>query len=146
MDAEGIRCQSIGSARDRHPGQEQASDEESPMDSVITAGDGPAPPGPIGRGPNGTGFADLGLGAGAMQAVESLGYRSPTAVQELAIPILLAGRDLGAPAPTGARKTAAYRPPLVDGLAERGRRTPAPGVGPTPEPALPVADALGQPG
>jgi ATP-dependent RNA helicase DeaD len=94
--------------------------------------------------PVGAGFARLGLGPAAMQAVASLGYESPTAVQEGAIPVLLAGRDLIAQAPTGTGKTAAYGLPIVDQLTERDRRTQALVVVPTRELAIQVADALGQ--
>jgi ATP-dependent RNA helicase DeaD len=91
-----------------------------------------------------TGFARLGLGPAALQAVASLGYESPTAVQERAIPVLLEGRDLIAQAPTGTGKTAAYGLPIVDQLTERDRRTQALVVVPTRELAIQVADALGQ--
>ena len=94
--------------------------------------------------PVGTGFAGLGLGPAALQAVASLGYESPTVIQERAIPILLAGRDLIAQAPTGTGKTAAYGLPIVDQLTERDRRTQALVVVPTRELAIQVADALGQ--
>jgi ATP-dependent RNA helicase DeaD len=93
---------------------------------------------------DGEGFASLGLGPGAMQAVASLGYESPTTVQERAIPVLLAGRDLIAQAPTGTGKTAAYGLPIVDRLVEGERRTQALVVVPTRELAIQVADALGQ--
>jgi len=86
----------------------------------------------------------LGLGPAALQAVASLGYESPTVIQERAIPILLAGRDLIAQAPTGTGKTAAYGLPIVDQLTERDRRTQALVVVPTRELAIQVADALGQ--
>src|SRR5690348_9306988 len=94
--------------------------------------------------PVGTGFAGLGLGPAALQAVASLGYETPTVVQERAIPILLQGCDLIAQAPTGTGKTAAYGLPIVDQLAERDRRTQALVVVPTRELAIQVADALGQ--
>jgi len=94
--------------------------------------------------PVGTGFAGLGLGPAALQAVASLGYETPTVVQERAIPILLQGRDLIAQAPTGTGKTAAYGLPIVDQLAERDRRPQALVVVPTRELAIQVADALGQ--
>jgi ATP-dependent RNA helicase DeaD len=91
-----------------------------------------------------TGFARLGLGPAAMRAVANLGYESPTAVQERAVPVLLEGRDLIAQAPTGTGKTAAYGLPIVDQLTEGDRRTQALVVVPTRELAIQVADALGQ--
>jgi ATP-dependent RNA helicase DeaD len=117
------------------------------MENVITASDdghGPVNPGTDEQEPAGAGFARLGLGPGAMRAVASLGYESPTAVQEQAIPVLLEGRDLIAQAPTGTGKTAAYGLPIVDRLAERERRTQALIVVPTRELAIQVADALAE--
>ena len=46
-------------------------------------------------------FAQLGLIPPLMQAVADLGYEKPTPVQEQAIPLVLAGRDLMAGAQTG---------------------------------------------
>ena len=103
------------------------------MENVITAGE---------QEPAGSGFERLGLGQGAMQAIASLGYEVPTAVQEHAIPVLLEGGDLVAQAPTGTGKTAAYGLPIVDRLAERDWRTQALVVVPTRELAIQVADTL----
>ena len=52
-------------------------------------------------------FDDLGLAPEILRAVKEEGYPSPTPVQEQAIPIALAGRDLIARAQTGTGKTAA---------------------------------------
>ena len=41
-------------------------------------------------------FAALGLGTGALRAVEARGYETPTPVQAAAIPAALAGRDVWA--------------------------------------------------
>ena len=53
--------------------------------------------------------------------VSSLPFPSPTPVQMQAIPVLLAGRELLASAPTGSGKTAAFLLPLLHLLRE-GRR------------------------
>lgn len=62
-------------------------------------------------------FADLGLSAPLLQTLEALDYRTPTAIQEKAIPAVLAGRDLMAAAQTGTGKTAAFALPLLQLLA-----------------------------
>ncbi len=62
-------------------------------------------------------FAELGLDAALLQTLESLGYKTPTPVQEKAIPAVLAGRDLMAAAQTGTGKTAAFALPLLQRLA-----------------------------
>ncbi len=62
-------------------------------------------------------FAELGLAAPLLQALESLGYQTPTPVQAQAIPAVLAGRDLMAAAQTGTGKTAGFALPLLQRLA-----------------------------
>ena len=46
-------------------------------------------------------FADLGLPAPLLEAITSLGYETPSAIQAEAIPTLLAGEDLLGLAQTG---------------------------------------------
>jgi ATP-dependent RNA helicase DeaD len=87
-------------------------------------------------------FAALGLGPETLQAIVDLGFTTPTPVQEQAIPLLLAGRDLVAQAPTGTGKTAAYGLPIVEQLDESELRPQALVVVPTRELAIQVAEAL----
>jgi len=63
-------------------------------------------------------FARLGLAPALLQALDSLGYTTPTPVQEQAIPAVLAGRDLMAAAQTGTGKTAAFALPILQRLGE----------------------------
>ena len=63
-------------------------------------------------------FAQLGLAAPLLQALETLGYHEPTPVQAQAIPAVLAGRDLMAAAQTGTGKTAGFALPLLQRLSE----------------------------
>ena len=67
-------------------------------------------------------FAELGLSAPLLQALETLGYQTPTPVQQQAIPPVLAGRDLMAAAQTGTGKTAAFALPLLHKLAADGKK------------------------
>lgn len=62
-------------------------------------------------------FASLGLSAPLLQALETLGYQTPTPVQAQAIPAVLAGRDLMAAAQTGTGKTAGFALPILQRLA-----------------------------
>jgi ATP-dependent RNA helicase RhlE len=64
-----------------------------------------------------TSFDQLGLIAPLLQAVRDQGYEQPTPVQEQAIPLVLAGRDLMAGAQTGTGKTAAFALPILQRLA-----------------------------
>ncbi|MGE5471699.1 MAG: DEAD/DEAH box helicase [Bacteroidota bacterium] len=63
-------------------------------------------------------FASLGLAPALLQALDSLGYQTPTPVQEKAIPAVLAGRDLMAAAQTGTGKTAGFALPILQRLSE----------------------------
>jgi superfamily II DNA/RNA helicase len=65
-------------------------------------------------------FASLGLIDSLLRALEALGYRAPTPVQQQAIPAVLAGRDLMAAAQTGTGKTAGFALPLLQRLVMEG--------------------------
>jgi ATP-dependent RNA helicase RhlE len=86
-------------------------------------------------------FADLGLHADLVRAIEELEFSQPTPVQADAIPPALAGRDVLACASTGSGKTAAFVLPVVQRLRGKprgGTRTLM--LVPTRELAAQVAD------
>src|ERR1700750_2827707 len=64
-----------------------------------------------------TEFSELGLSPETLQAVADTGYTTPTPIQEQAIPVALAGRDVLGIAQTGTGKTAAFTLPMIDRLA-----------------------------
>ena len=63
-------------------------------------------------------FADLGVIDSLCDACTSLGYKTPTAIQNEAIPIALAGRDIIGLAETGSGKTAAFALPILQALLD----------------------------
>ncbi len=70
-------------------------------------------------------FQELNLTEPLLRAVTEKGYRTPTPIQQQAIPPALAGRDLLGCAQTGTGKTAAFTLPILQHLAAepvRGRR------------------------
>ena len=67
-------------------------------------------------------FDHLGLSPEILRAVADEGYSTPTPVQELSIPIVLAGHDLMGRAQTGTGKTAAFALPILQRLARLNRR------------------------
>ncbi|WP_370980025.1 DEAD/DEAH box helicase [Agaribacterium sp. ZY112] len=69
-------------------------------------------------------FADLGLRAELLKAVEDQGYDTPSPIQAEAIPAVLEGRDVLAAAQTGTGKTAGFSLPILDRLS-RGERASA---------------------
>ena len=62
---------------------------------------------------NSGGWASLGLDPRLLRALTKKQYRSPTAVQSRAIPLVLEGKDVVARAHTGSGKTAAYLLPAI---------------------------------
>ncbi len=77
-------------------------------------------------------FDQLGLAPELVRVVADQGYTEPTPVQEQAIPLVLAGRDVLAAAQTGTGKTAAFVLPILQMLTA-GR--PAPETPPMAPPA-----------
>ncbi len=77
-------------------------------------------------------FAELNLDADLVEAVERAGYREPTEIQRLAIPAILAGRDVLGMAQTGTGKTAAFTLPMVQRLSATPHTTAPRGLVITP--------------
>lgn len=67
-------------------------------------------------------FASLGLVPELVRAVADEGYEQPTPIQQEAIPLALAGRDLIGSAQTGTGKTAAFMLPILQRLSGNGTK------------------------
>lgn len=87
-------------------------------------------------------FAQFGLHPDLVQTITELGFTDPTAIQQAAIPLLLAGRDLIGQAQTGTGKTAAFGLPLLQRVVPRQKGIQALVLAPTRELAIQVADAI----
>ena len=59
-------------------------------------------------------FSKLGLADELVQGILATGYTAPTAIQERAIPLAVAGRDIIGVAQTGTGKTAAFALPMLN--------------------------------
>jgi ATP-dependent RNA helicase RhlE len=90
-------------------------------------------------------FADLGLHPDLLKGVADMGFTELMPVQAMAIPPILAGRDVIASARTGSGKTAAFMLPILHRILQnKGRRGLfALVLAPTRELALQSTDHLG---
>jgi superfamily II DNA/RNA helicase len=97
-----------------------------------------------------TTFAELGLAPPILQALDEMGYKTPTPIQKQAIPLVVAGRDLMAQAQTGTGKTAAFAIPLLQKMLPHANNSASPArhpvralvLAPTRELAMQVHDSV----
>jgi ATP-dependent RNA helicase RhlE len=63
-------------------------------------------------------FESFGFDPKVLDGILALGYKTPTPVQEKAIPVILAGKDIIASAQTGTGKTAAFLLPMIQRITQ----------------------------
>ena len=63
-------------------------------------------------------FSDLNLSKEVLQAIDDMGFESPSEVQEGTIPLILEGRDVLAQAQTGTGKTASFGIPMIEKIQD----------------------------
>ena len=132
----GSRHESTLRLTDTSPTPETAPEEAAPPDAT-------AAPEPETTQDETDGFEPLGLSEPILRAVAEKGYRTPTPIQVLAIPAVLAGRDVLGCAQTGTGKTAGFTLPMLDILSGSRARARMPRsliLEPTRELALQVAE------
>ncbi len=120
-----------------HPqaSDQHAAEHRHPASIAIAEGPPPEAARPV--------FADLGLSEEVLRAIDDMGYRHPTPIQEQAIPYVLMGRDVMGTAQTGTGKTASFTLPMMDILSGSRARARMPRsliLEPTRELALQVAE------
>jgi ATP-dependent RNA helicase DeaD len=87
-------------------------------------------------------FAELRLSPPILEALEQLGYKQPTPIQEETIPLLLDGLDVIGQAQTGTGKTAAFGLPMLQQLDPDDKEVQALVLTPTRELCIQVTQAL----
>ena len=87
-------------------------------------------------------FAQLGLSAPILEAIDEVGYETPSPIQARSIPAMLEGRDVLGQAQTGTGKTAAFALPILCRVDPHRRSTQALVLTPTRELAIQVAEAI----
>lgn len=88
-------------------------------------------------------FAELGLSAPLLAALNDLGYEKPSPIQQQCIPHLLQGSDVLGMAQTGSGKTAAFGVPLLHNIDPNLRAPQILVLAPTRELAVQVSEAMG---
>jgi ATP-dependent RNA helicase DeaD len=89
-------------------------------------------------------FSALSLSAETLASLDAKGYEAPTPVQEEAIPLALAGKDLVVQSRTGTGKTAAFGIPIVEKVDAARDGVQAVVLAPTRELAIQVAQEIGE--
>ena len=92
--------------------------------------------------PNPIRFSDFDLAPAILQAIEEVGYETPSPIQAESLPPLLEGRDLLGMAQTGTGKTAAFALPLLSRLDLSRAEPQLLVLTPTRELAIQVAEAM----
>lgn len=65
-------------------------------------------------------FTDLGFEPQVMEALDAMGFETPTPIQQQAIPHIMNNRDMIGCAQTGTGKTAAFVLPILNAICKRG--------------------------
>ncbi|MBL6754515.1 MAG: DEAD/DEAH box helicase [Pseudomonadales bacterium] len=87
-------------------------------------------------------FQQLALSAPILQALNDVGYETPSPIQAETIPLLLSGRDVLGQAQTGTGKTAAFALPALSNIDVNQRDPQILVLAPTRELAIQVAEAF----
>jgi ATP-dependent RNA helicase DeaD len=87
-------------------------------------------------------FKDLGLSPELLEAIQDVGYESPSPIQEQAIPPLLEGLDVIGQAQTGSGKTAAFGLPMLQYVDPDEQEVQGLVLTPTRELCIQVTQAL----
>jgi ATP-dependent RNA helicase DeaD len=87
-------------------------------------------------------FKDMDLIAPLHEALDAVGYETPTAIQAQTIPVMLTGKDMIGQAQTGTGKTAAFALPLLSQIDVNSGEVQVLVLTPTRELAIQVAEAF----
>lgn len=87
-------------------------------------------------------FNELNLSSEVLRAIEEMGFKNPSEVQEKTIPQILEGKDLLAQAQTGTGKTASFGIPMIERIEENYDGIQALVLVPTRELARQVSEEL----
>ena len=87
-------------------------------------------------------FYEFGLSNTVIRATATMGFEEATSIQELAIPIAMAGKDIIGQAQTGTGKTAAFGIPMIEKISAEQGAIQGLVITPTRELAVQVAEEI----
>ncbi len=87
-------------------------------------------------------FAELGLSAEVLKAVDKMGFEEASPIQTAVIPLLLSGKDVVGQSATGSGKTAAFGIPAVEKVDAKKKAVQVLILCPTRELAVQVAEEI----
>ena len=87
-------------------------------------------------------FSELGLSAPVLEALDKIGYETPSPIQAEMIPYVMEGRDVLGQAQTGTGKTAAFALPILSRIDTKIKTPQVLVLAPTRELAIQVAEAF----
>ncbi len=87
-------------------------------------------------------FDEMDLSAEVLRAVKDMGFTAPSTVQAKTIPLMMAGADIDAIAPTGTGKTCAFGIPMLEYVQLNDTNIQEVVLAPTRELALQIGDEL----
>ena len=87
-------------------------------------------------------YSELQCSEAIHKAVERMGFAEMTEIQEKTIPVMLAGHDVIAKAPTGTGKTCAFGIPVAEHIQPENKYPQAVIMAPTRELAQQIAEEL----
>ena len=87
-------------------------------------------------------FESMDLSVEILKAVHAMGFREPSTVQARTIPLMMAGTDINAIAPTGTGKTCAFGIPMLEYVQLKDSRIQEVVLAPTRELALQIGEEL----
>ena len=87
-------------------------------------------------------FESMDLSSEILRAVRAMGFSEPSTVQAKTIPLMMAGQDINAIAPTGTGKTCAFGIPMLEYVQLKDSRIQEIVLAPTRELALQIGEEL----
>ena len=87
-------------------------------------------------------FEDMDLSQEILRAVRDMGFTEPSTVQKKTIPLMMAGTDINAQAPTGTGKTCAFGIPMLEYVQLKDQRVQEVVLAPTRELAVQIGEEL----